>query len=208
MTRPSSPSLSEKKAHILKAAATLFAEHGYAAVSMRDLAREVQITPAALYHHFHDKAAIHAAALRYSFADKVTEVSDLVNGHDAPEVKLERLIGWVTLLFLENPVLMRLLQRELLDGDAQRIRNLTEGVITTPLLETQKLMQQLAPERDSRMSSVLVMSVIMGFVELSPVLEHLSGQIGDRKNLLNFADHATQMVLSGLATQPPTQDTY
>jgi len=63
-TTKTSSGLSDKKESILKAAAILFAERGFAAVSMRDLAQEIHTTPAALYHHFQDKAAIHYATLQ------------------------------------------------------------------------------------------------------------------------------------------------
>lgn len=197
--------LSDKKESILKAAAFLFAERGFAAVSMRDLAQEIHTTPAALYHHFQDKAAIHYATLQYVFSGKATAVSDLVKGDGEPEVKLERLIVWLTLQFAQNPIMMRLLQRELLDGDKQRIKVLAEDVITAPLLEIERLMQQLAPDRDARLSAFSIISLIMGFVELSPVLEQLTGQRSTRKSLLDFADHAKQLVLSGLVAQPETE---
>jgi len=197
--------LSDKKETILKAAAILFAKRGFAAVSMRDLAQEIHTTPAALYHHFQDKAAIHAATLQYVFSSKATDVSDLIKGNDAPEIKLERLIVWFTLQFAQNPIMMRLLQRELLDGDKQRIKVLTEDVITAPLLEIERLMQQLAPDRDARLSAFSIISLIMGFFELSPVLEQLTGQRSTRKSRLDFADHAKQLVLSGLVAQPETE---
>ena len=198
--------LSDKKESILKAAAFLFAERGFAAVSMRDLAQEIHTTPAALYHHFQDKAAIHLATLQYVFSSKATDLSDLIKGNDAPEAKLKQLIVWLTLQFAQNPIMMRLLQRELLDGDKQRIKVLAEDVITAPLLEIQRLMQQLAPDRDARLSAFSVVSLIMGFVELSPVLEQLTGQRATRKSLLEFADHATHLVLSGLVAEPETED--
>jgi len=199
--------LSDKKESILKAATILFARRGFAAVSMRDLALEIHITPAALYHHFQDKAAIHYATLQYVFSSTATNVSDMIKGDDAPEIKLERLIVWLTLQFAQNPIMMRLLQRELLDGDKQRIKALAEDVITAPLHEIQCLTQQLAPGRDARLSAFSVVSLIMGFVELSPVLEQLTGQRSTRKSLLEFADHATHLVLSELVTQPETKET-
>jgi len=197
--------LSDKKESILKAAAFLFAERGFAAVSMRDLAQEIHTTPAALYHHFQDKAAIHLATLQYVFSGKATDVSDLIKRDDAPEVKLERLIVWFTLQFAQNPIMMRLLQRELLDGDKQQIKVLTEDVITAPLLEIERLMQQLAPGRDARPSAFSIVSLIVGFVELSPVLEQLTGRRSTRKSRLDFANHATHLVLSGLVAQPETE---
>jgi len=200
------PPLSDKKAAILKTAANLFARRGYAAVSIRDLAQEVHMTPAALYHHFQDKDAIYFATLQYVFSDKVTAVSGLVRGDEAPEIKLEKLIAWLIQQFAENPIMVRLLQRELLDGDKVRTKFLTEEVIAAPLHEIQSLMQQLAPDHDARISAISVISLILGFFELSPVLEHLTGQRSNRKNLLAFAGHAKHLVLHGLMTTPQPEE--
>jgi len=59
------------KQRILEVAEQLFTEHGYRAVSIRDIARACQVTNAALYYHFPSKAALfdqvmelHTARLR------------------------------------------------------------------------------------------------------------------------------------------------
>ena len=198
--------LSERKAAILKAAANLFAEHGYAAVSLRDLAGEVHTTPAALYHHFADKDAIYAATLDYVFSEKANSVVDLVKGDDAPEVVLERLIVWLTRQFSENPVMTRLLRLELLAGDNERIRSLTEDVIAAPFREIQNLTQRLAPHQDAGLSAVSVISLVLGYVELSPIIEGLTGQHNNRQRDLAFANHAKQLVLHGLTLEPGSED--
>jgi AcrR family transcriptional regulator len=46
------------RTRILDAARALFADHGYAGTSMRDLAEELGMTKAALYYHFPGKAQI------------------------------------------------------------------------------------------------------------------------------------------------------
>lgn len=46
------------RARILDAARTLFVEHGIEAVSMREIARQVNYSATTLYHHFTDKEAL------------------------------------------------------------------------------------------------------------------------------------------------------
>lgn len=48
----------EVRQKILDAARGLFVEHGYEAVSMRMIAREIEYSPTAIYFHFRDKAAL------------------------------------------------------------------------------------------------------------------------------------------------------
>src|SRR6185437_2136359 len=47
-----------RRAMILKAAARLFAEHGFEATSIRQIADEVDLLPGSLYHHFDTKEEI------------------------------------------------------------------------------------------------------------------------------------------------------
>jgi AcrR family transcriptional regulator len=58
---------------ILEAALTLFAEKGYEATSMRQIAEQLGITKAALYYHFDSKADI----VRTMLADTEQRVADL-----------------------------------------------------------------------------------------------------------------------------------
>ena len=196
------PRLSDRKVSILEAAAALFAKHGYAAVSIRDLAREIHTTPAALYHHFPDKDAIYAAALRHVFSDRAKALETVVKGDDAPDVTLERLIVWLTQQFSDNPVVARLVQRELLAGDRDRLRLLTEDVMAAPFREIERLMHRLAPTRDASLSAASIIALVMGYVQLAPVLEVLTGECNTEQRLRDFAAHAKDLVLHGLLVQP------
>ncbi|MHC0055694.1 TetR/AcrR family transcriptional regulator [Actibacterium sp. D379-3] len=187
---------------MLEAAAALFAKHGYAGVSIRDLAREIHTTPAALYHHFPDKDAIYAAALRHVFSDRARALETVVKGDDAPDVTLERLIVWLTQQFSDNPVVARLVQRELLAGDRDRLRLLTEDVMAAPFREIERLMHRLAPTRDASLSAASIIALVMGYVQLAPVLEVLIGERNTQQRLRDFAAHAKDMVLRGLLAQP------
>lgn len=88
--------VSERRLEILEAAALLFGERGYAATSMRDIARRVGLLGGSLYHHIRSKeelfAEIHDLALQ--------GVSDLIAariaGSDDPWERLE--LACVTML--------------------------------------------------------------------------------------------------------------
>ncbi|MCD1627981.1 TetR/AcrR family transcriptional regulator [Seohaeicola saemankumensis] len=192
----------DKRGEILQAAATQFAENGFAAVSIRDLARAVNTTPAALYHHFSGKEAIYRATLEFVFSDKARATSDLAKGQEAPEVMLERLIVWLTRQFSDNPIMTRLLQRELLTGDKERIKLLTKEVVAAPFREIESLMRRLAPDHDDTLSAVSVLSLVLGYVELTPVLEEMTGQPVTHERDMAFANHASHLVLQGLSPQP------
>lgn len=193
---------SDRKFSILEAAAALFAERGFAAVSIRDLAQEIHTTPAALYHHFPDKEAIYVAALRHVFSDRAAAMQAVVRSDDAPDVTLERLVVWLTQQFSENPVLARLVQRELLAGDRDRLRMLTEDVMAVPFREIERLMHRLAPAQDASLSAASIIALVMGYIQLSPALEVLTGERTTTKRLREFAAHTKNIALHGLLVKP------
>ena len=79
---------------ILDAALALFAEKGYDATSMREIAEQVDITKAALYYHFDGKADI----VRSMLAETESRVSDLAAWARAqprtPQVSRQVLLRW------------------------------------------------------------------------------------------------------------------
>jgi AcrR family transcriptional regulator len=52
---------------ILDAAREMFARDGYEAVSMRAIAKRIEYTPTAIYHHFKDKDALFLELCRHDF---------------------------------------------------------------------------------------------------------------------------------------------
>jgi AcrR family transcriptional regulator len=48
----------ETRARILEAARELFVDRGVEAVTMREIAKRIEYTPTAIYHHFNDKDAL------------------------------------------------------------------------------------------------------------------------------------------------------
>lgn len=51
------------RAALLDAARPLFAEHGYAATSLEQVAKSARVTKGAIYHHFRDKRALFTAVV-------------------------------------------------------------------------------------------------------------------------------------------------
>lgn len=60
MARRTAQEAAQTRASILRAAARMFAEKGFADTSLDEIARRSRVTKGALYHHFEDKRAIFA----------------------------------------------------------------------------------------------------------------------------------------------------
>lgn len=98
---------------ILDAAEALFAERGFAGVSVREIAGRVGLNQASIYNHFPSKQALYEAVLERGFQP----IRDLLAGGgthslEAGDRVLEQLVDhlWRT------PHLPKLVQREILDG--------------------------------------------------------------------------------------------
>ncbi len=80
------------KEDILERTAPLYAAEGYAATSMRDLARACGITPAALYHHFTDKEQLYLEVLEYTFRRRIGRMGDALQGLTTFEDRVRKVV--------------------------------------------------------------------------------------------------------------------
>lgn len=104
-----------RKDAILDEATRLFAERGYAACSMADLAECVGLRKASLFHHFPSKDDLYGAVLERL----VKTVSDTINASIAPggsfSEQLDRMSDGMVSAFGEQPFAARIVAREMMD---------------------------------------------------------------------------------------------
>jgi AcrR family transcriptional regulator len=96
---------------ILEAAEQRFAERGFAAVSVREIATEAGLrNQASLYHHFRDKRALYEAVLAHGLEPILTLLAESAaapGGGGYGEAFVDRLVVYLA----EHPNLPRLIQR-------------------------------------------------------------------------------------------------
>ena len=111
----SSPSTLTTAERILDAAEDLFAEKGYSATSLGDVADRVGIRSPSLYNHFRNKEALYLAVL-----DRLMAVfSAPLEALNQSEITNERVFQWMEAIVRQhhaNPNLARLLQHAALSG--------------------------------------------------------------------------------------------
>ncbi|MDD3190941.1 MAG: TetR/AcrR family transcriptional regulator [Candidatus Pacebacteria bacterium] len=77
---------------IIKSAEMLFSKYGYASVSMDDIAKEVEITKAALYYHFDGKEKLFLEMMVDEFAKFEKLLSDNLEGEGGSSDRLKQFI--------------------------------------------------------------------------------------------------------------------
>lgn len=86
-------SVGEETAKLVRrAAADLIAEHGFEAMSLRQLARRVGLTPGSLYNHFGSKQDLLSGLLQAVMQDLLSAIDRLVLCHGNPTAQLQAFI--------------------------------------------------------------------------------------------------------------------
>ncbi len=186
------------KEQILKQAKLLFAQHGYTGVSMRDLAKAAGLGVSGIYHHFPDKKTLYLEMVRQAFANKAQAFSEVWRTDKASAEKLRLFVGRLTALMLADMDFHRLIQRELLDADPQRMRLLAEGVFEEQFAELLLLIKNMVPGKDAHLTAVSIIGLVCHHLQMKPIRCFLPGYKKDQEQPEIIAKHVTDLLLNGL----------
>jgi TetR/AcrR family transcriptional regulator, cholesterol catabolism regulator len=87
---------------ILIAAADVLQRNGYEATTMKDIAAEVNLTAASLYHHFKNKDALLLAVLEAGLELVISRLEPIVRSDKAYDQQLREMIGIHVVSLTEN----------------------------------------------------------------------------------------------------------
>ncbi|WP_042283657.1 SACE_7040 family transcriptional regulator [Nocardiopsis alba] len=124
--------MGKRRTAILRAAARLFAAHGYRGVTIDDLGRAVGTTGPALYRHFPGKEALLGAVLVDISERLAARGRALVAEADGPEEALRALLRGHIEFALDEPDLITVHDRELgnlTEEDRRTVRRLQRGYV-------------------------------------------------------------------------------
>jgi len=118
---------------ILREARRCFADHGYDATSLNEIAEAVGIRRPSLLHHFPSKEALYQEVFERALSDWIAQVDKAVERSDEDPAwnQLDQVITAAFRFFMSNPEFVRIARREALDG-GQRI-GVDLGVALRPL---------------------------------------------------------------------------
>ena len=181
---------------ILQSAVELFAESGFSGVSMRDLAKACSITPAALYHHFENKRSLYVESIKHAFAERTQGLDNILDNNEQGEEAIRGIVRWFVDLIAGDVIFRRLLHRELLDGDEERLRLITEQVLQAPFEQITESVGKSFPDVDAKFIGITAISAILGHFELAPIRSYF-GVTDEGYAPAEIADRVSTLLLKG-----------
>ncbi len=186
------------KEDILEKTAPLFAAGGYAATSMRDLAKACGITPAALYHHFADKEQLYLEALEYTFRRRIGHLGEALKGLTKFEDKVRRVVEVLVDAVDGDALFLTLLRRELLVRDEKRLEYLAKRVFAEPFREIMRVGRDLPTTFRPSFLASSALALVIGHYTLEPVRAYLMPSDTPPDLRQAIIDHVTELALHGL----------
>ena len=181
------------KGKILGVAKKLFIKYGYAGVSMRDIAKRVKITKAALYYHFRSKREICLETLQQYFGVLSGLLEKVFNSTETFEKKLRRtLIVYLEFSFREKNSVSGIFQRiTKLDNKAINVAKKLQFQI---IKEFELLIKEGQKKKKilTNLSSKTITRLIFGMMDASIVQENSVGHNG--KGAKKIADEIINLV--------------
>ena len=105
---------------IIDAAIALFAEQGYQAISMRDLARQVGVNPGSLYSHIESKQELLYEILELTLSNLIASTQRSTKRHATPAKKLQAFLQSFSSFRQVDRRGLILLYREIMSLDVKR----------------------------------------------------------------------------------------
>jgi AcrR family transcriptional regulator len=176
----------------------LFAKRGFSGVSIRQVANEVGISIATLYHHFPDKKALYLGSIEASFKDKAPKLEEALQPIGSKEEQLRRFIFSFTELMANDENFRLLLQRELLEADEERISILANNVFMAQWLNAFKLAERISPNSDPHMTAISLFSLIFYHLESKPMRAFFPGGKPEHDDPEFIAEHVCNLLMNGV----------
>src|SRR5688572_26628781 len=197
------------RARLLHVAQQRFAERGYAAVSVRALARAAHVSPAMIAYYFGDKAGLLDAVVDLVFERLLAQIHALAASPEAAGAPAERFMRHYPAALARVPWLPSFLVREVLGGDpARRARFAARfparlAPVILPLLRREAESGRLRTDLDPALTLLSVLGMCAFPFLVQPLLGAVLGYELDERFRSRLADHTTRLFLDGARGATP-----
>lgn len=200
----------DSRTAILEAATDLFARQGLEATSIKAIGAAAGVNPALLYYYFADKTALYRAVIERMVAHFPAQLTDAALAAGTPSSGLAAMVRRQAEVFLDQPLLPRLMARELADHEAshatpllrEQARRLLAAI--TGLIRAGQAAGEFRRDLSPELAAVSVLSQVNWFCIAGPVVEMILDRPGVARDpiaLRQFAEHVVRFSMAGL--EPP-----
>lgn len=192
----------KSKEYILQTALSLFARLGFDGVSMRDLAKSVNMSTSAVYHHFPNKQALYLSVVHFAFAKQASAFDQVWQCDLAVEEKLSKFVSCLAQVLTEDIDFRRIMQRELLDADDQRMQLLANNVFQEQFTQLMLVVEEISgTQQHAHFTALSVIALVCDIIQMQPLSRHLPGWQARHETVEYIAEHGLNLLLSGIKLQ-------
>ncbi|ABK45650.1 transcriptional regulator, TetR family [Magnetococcus marinus MC-1] len=192
--RPKQPKSPEE---ILQKAIPLFANAGFSGVSMRQIAKQVNISAAALYHHFPDKETLYLSAVDLVFKEKAQHLLLALHASGTLETRLYGVILQFIRVVGMDHTFRAVMQREMLEGEPERLRIMADRMFKQSFGEMRALAAEIAPGGDATLLAGTLVSLVAYHFQTRALRPYLPGYQPCHESPEHLARFYTQLILEG-----------
>jgi len=199
--RPAGDAGDDLRSRLLDVAEERFAEHGFAATSVRSIADEAGVNPALVHYYFGTKRALLTAVLDRVFEPIAAAMAELSTTGDAT---LPQLTQRLHAALEEHPALPRLVVREVMLSSGE-FRTLFSrkyaprlGGMLPPFIERKQGQGQVRADLDPACLTLLVLSLCIFPFIARPLAEHVLGLDYGAAGLARLRDHIGVLLEHGV----------
>jgi TetR/AcrR family transcriptional regulator len=203
---------------ILDAACDLFAEGGYAAISLNSIADRAQVSKSNIFHHYASKEALYEAALRETVRKRFEQMEALATTKGSYATRLRRIVVSEMGRMCDKERHIRLMLRETLDDDPKHSSHCDQGRLFVQEIFNRKFAfisdllargQRAGDFRkgfDPAVVAMQIMGTSMFFIQCRVMLrQNKRFRYADSPE--QFAGRACDALLRGLAKAPSAKPT-
>jgi AcrR family transcriptional regulator len=180
------PRSSDRRTEILRVAAEVFAERGFANATVREIAERSNILSGSLYHHFSSKEAMVLEILRDYSRELVIDYGEIAFSDATSAERFRALLrramssielrrNPITILFNEHPYLSKMEGFNDIQANLDQVRDLWVGVVNAGVADG-----QFRPDLDAPLIYRTAMGTVLSAVRwFNPAGASTADQIAD-----------------------------
>lgn len=180
---------------ILMVATRMFAEYGFAAISIRDIAGACGISIPSIYHFFDDKDTLYVRCYEHIFRAASENLHQVMLGVEPGQPRVREFTVGLCDLLLNNHDFRRLFQRELLREERRTIDQLTTHHFRDEFRMLTKEIATLTGEKNAMDRAFSIYALVFGLIQMRRIGELAGMSKSIALTPQHLADHVLAIVL-------------